>query len=124
MDLVVNFFYEAQAVISLVAMYLVSDRAVAFMTTISIKVEFSGGLELLFSNQRKYTVAIPAVDAANSKRTDLAYLIRHLRDNLLKEREELFVDKDTVYVRFFENILSDLICASATFVVAQVSLFW
>ncbi|KAG5643495.1 Ubiquitin- modifier 1 [Asterophora parasitica] len=66
------------------------------MTTISLKVEFSGGLELLFSNQRSHAVTIPSTDPATSKPTDLQNLIFYLRDNLLKERVELFVETDTV----------------------------
>ncbi|KAI0325494.1 ubiquitin-related modifier 1 [Cubamyces sp. BRFM 1775] len=86
--------------------------------TISLKIEFGGGLELLFSNQRSHRVTIPAlVPAASSSSTsssstaqtaqdeagaekkkpaDLAYLIFWLRDNLLKEREELFIENGTV----------------------------
>ncbi|KAF8079185.1 ubiquitin-like modifier 1 [Lyophyllum atratum] len=66
------------------------------MNTLSIKVEFSGGLELLFSNERSHIVTIPSVDPATSGSTNLQYLINHLRDNLLKERIELFVENDTV----------------------------
>ncbi|KAH0591363.1 Ubiquitin-related modifier 1 [Termitomyces sp. J132] len=66
------------------------------MTTISVKVEFSGGLELLFSNQRAHTVELPAINAVTSKEPNLQYLIEFLRDNLLKERVELFVENGTV----------------------------
>jgi len=63
-------------------------------TTKSVRVEFSGGLELLFSNQKSQKVEIPTT--ADDKPTDVNYLIHWLRDNLLKERSELFVDNDTV----------------------------
>ena len=71
------------------------------MATLKVKIEFGGGLELLFNNQRSHTVAIPAraagaTDAARP--TDLAFLIHWLRTHLLTERAELFVEKDTVYV--------------------------
>ncbi|KAI0752688.1 ubiquitin-like modifier 1, partial [Daedaleopsis nitida] len=75
------------------------------MSTISLKIEFGGGLELLFSNQRSHRVSIPAHvpspaagEAADGpmKPADLAYLIFWLRDNLLKERAELFVENGTV----------------------------
>jgi ubiquitin related modifier 1 len=77
------------------------------VASITLKVEFSGGLELLFSNQRAHTVTVPAVvsvnydDASSSdtKPTDIAHLIHHLRDHLLKERVELFMEKGTVYAR-------------------------
>jgi len=62
--------------------------------TISIRVEFGGGLELLFSNQRSHTVKIPTT--VGEKPADLNYLIHWLRDNLLKEREELFLGNNTV----------------------------
>lgn len=66
------------------------------LMTLSIKVEFSGGLELLFSNQRSHAVTIPSIDPITSQRTNLQHLINYLRDNLLKERVELFVENNTV----------------------------
>ncbi|KAI8989160.1 hypothetical protein BD414DRAFT_486244 [Trametes punicea] len=92
------------------------------MSTITLKVEFGGGLELLFSNQRSHRVTIPALvpvsptgssstystypDAERvaqegdedtlKKPADLSYLIFWLRNNLLKEREELFIENGTV----------------------------
>ncbi|PCH36894.1 ubiquitin-like modifier 1 [Wolfiporia cocos MD-104 SS10] len=66
----------------------------------SVKVEFSGGLELLFSNQRKHDISLPErvpADGHESGRpVDIAYLILWLRDNLLQERAELFVENDSV----------------------------
>ncbi len=85
------------------------------MSTISLKIEFGGGLELLFSNQRSHRITIPANVPATgqtpegsdvpSKPVDIQYLMYWLRDNLLKERAELFVENGTVYVLPFE--LSD-----------------
>ena len=69
-------------------------------TTKTVQVEFSGGLELLFSNKKSQKVEIPTT--ANDKPTDVNYLIHWLKDNLLKERAELFVDNDTVCVFFLE----------------------
>lgn len=66
-------------------------------TTISVRVEFGGGLELLFSNQKSHTVNVPTI-TANGKPPDVNYLIHWLRENLLKEREELFLENDTVWV--------------------------
>jgi len=60
-----------------------------------VRIEFGGGLELLFSNQKSHKVNIPAI-TADGKPTDVSYLILWLRDNLLKEREELFLDNKTV----------------------------
>jgi len=115
------------------------------MSTITLTVEFSGGLELLFANQRAHTLSIPAfvphtststntsaniktstrtsvsahdaharaadadadVDAgedtgedtgagAGQRPADVAFLILYLRDHLLRERPELFVEGGTV----------------------------
>ncbi|KAG1847820.1 ubiquitin-related modifier 1 [Suillus subalutaceus] len=71
--------------------------------TITIKLVFSGGLELLFGNERNQSVLIPPlVPSDNSthssplKAADLEYLIYHLRDHLLKERPELFMENGTI----------------------------
>ncbi len=79
--------------------------------TLSLKVEFSGGLELLFSKQRSHTISIPPMvpyhnsntaspsssgGPAETKTADINYLIHYLRDHLLKERPELFMEKETV----------------------------
>jgi len=61
------------------------------MSTITLKVEFGGGLELLFSNKRTNAVILPS-----SPPPDVDYLIKWLKTNLLKEREELFVENNTV----------------------------
>ncbi|KAF8950039.1 ubiquitin-related modifier 1 [Flammula alnicola] len=78
------------------------------MSTISLKIEFGGGLELLFSNQRSYRIDVPSlVPTDNStnasslagketKPVDVNYLIHHMRDHMLKERVELFMENDTV----------------------------
>lgn len=90
--------------------------------TISLKIEFGGGLELLFSNQRSHQLTIPALVPVNNSTTssihpetssqisvgvppaekagmkpaDVTYLIHYLRDHLLKERLELFMENGTV----------------------------
>ncbi|KAJ2922941.1 hypothetical protein H1R20_g14199, partial [Candolleomyces eurysporus] len=77
-------------------------------STLIVKVEFGGGLELLFSNQRSHkvtlpatapkdsTTAVPVLEIEYTKPADVTYLIHYLRDNLLKERAELFVENGTV----------------------------
>ncbi|KAG2159542.1 uncharacterized protein EDB93DRAFT_1075191 [Suillus bovinus] len=90
-------------------------------STITIKLVFNGGLELLFGNERNQSVLIPSfVPSDNSthsspssssstpssyndtpstvetKAADLEYLIYHLRDHLLKERPELFMENGTI----------------------------
>jgi ubiquitin related modifier 1 len=63
-----------------------------------LKIEFSGGLELLFSNTRTHLVDIPSTvphGDGQGQPVDIAFLIRWLKDNLLKERPELFVEGET-----------------------------
>ncbi|KAF2451977.1 ubiquitin related modifier 1 [Karstenula rhodostoma CBS 690.94] len=63
---------------------------------IKITVEFSGGLEMLFSNERKLSLTIPAKDE-DGTRSNIAFLVRHLCDTVMKDpRKELFVLDDTV----------------------------
>ncbi|KAG2040651.1 hypothetical protein BDR03DRAFT_915118 [Suillus americanus] len=89
--------------------------------TITIKLVFSGGLELLFGNERNQSVLIPPLvpsdnsthsspssssstpsshndtpSTGGTKAADLEYLIYHLRDHLLKERPELFMENGTI----------------------------
>ncbi|KAF2710062.1 ubiquitin related modifier 1 [Pleomassaria siparia CBS 279.74] len=64
--------------------------------TIPITVEFSGGLELLFANQRKLTLSIPTYNE-NRTRSNIAFLVQHLCDNLMKDpRKDMFVLDGTV----------------------------
>ncbi|CZT23604.1 probable Ubiquitin-related modifier 1 [Ramularia collo-cygni] len=59
--------------------------------TINITVEFTGGLELLFSNERKHKVSIPATDA-NNQPSNVAFLTQWLCENLMKDpRVDMFV---------------------------------
>ncbi len=94
------------------------------MSTVTVRVEFGGGLELLFSNQKSHRLTIPARvpipesgPTANStdgkaeptpsttegRPADITYLMYWLRDNLLKEREELFIENGTVYVQSIQS---------------------
>ncbi|KAK2460029.1 hypothetical protein APHAL10511_007952 [Amanita phalloides] len=77
------------------------------MSTISLKIELGGGMELLFANQRSHNVSIPAAVPVNNntslspfvedtKPADVTYLIHYMRHHLLKEREELFIENGTV----------------------------
>lgn len=69
---------------------------------LNIKIEFSGGLELLFGNQRSHLVHIPS---STDSPPNVTYLIDYLKKNLLKERVELFTEGETVYVPHFPSIL-------------------
>ncbi|KAJ3997337.1 ubiquitin-related modifier 1 [Lentinula boryana] len=80
------------------------------MTTISLRIEFGGGLELLFSNEKRHTLTLPsmvsfdnnskisadALSGVNLKPADVEYLVFYLRDHLLQERPELFIEGKTV----------------------------
>ncbi|KKY39540.1 putative ubiquitin related modifier 1 [Diaporthe ampelina] len=58
---------------------------------VSVTVEFSGGLEMLFSDQRQHKLVIPAHDK-DSKPVTISYLIDHLCQHVMKDsRKELFV---------------------------------
>ncbi|KAF7187231.1 Ubiquitin-related modifier 1 [Pseudocercospora fuligena] len=64
--------------------------------TVDITVEFTGGLELLFSNERKHKISIPARDAKGQP-SNVAFLIGWLCDNLMKDpRKDMFVLDDSV----------------------------
>lgn len=79
--------------------------------SISLRVEFGGGLELLFANIRSHKISIPAVvpnDDAETKAADITYLIHYLRDHLLKERPELFIENETVSVALSSFVLCRL----------------
>jgi len=78
------------------------------MGHLNLKIEFGGGLELLFSNQRLHTISLPSsIPEDVNKSTDgspdptqrsanMSFLLNWLKQNLLKEREELFMDGDSV----------------------------
>ncbi|KAF2643716.1 ubiquitin related modifier 1 [Massarina eburnea CBS 473.64] len=62
----------------------------------AITVEFSGGLEMLFNNERKLSLKIPTKDDSG-ERSNVAFLVRYMCDNVIKDpRKELFVLDDTV----------------------------
>lgn len=60
--------------------------------TLSVLTEcVSGGLEMLFSDQRRHELSMPAIDK-NSKPVTIAYLVEYLCENTMKDtRKELFV---------------------------------
>eukprot|EP00088_Acartia_fossae_P056271 TRINITY_DN65518_c0_g1_i1.p1 TRINITY_DN65518_c0_g1~~TRINITY_DN65518_c0_g1_i1.p1 ORF type:complete len:109 (+),score=20.17 TRINITY_DN65518_c0_g1_i1:30-329(+) len=60
--------------------------------SLNLTLEFSGGAELLVDKQKVHKVQIPTGDKV-WKIQDLLYWIR---DNLLKERPELFLKENTV----------------------------
>ncbi|ETR99989.1 ubiquitin related modifier 1 [Trichoderma reesei RUT C-30] len=61
---------------------------------LTLDVEFSGGLEMLFSDQRRHSLVLPAKDQ-DGKPSTIAYLIHHLCEHVMKDsRKELFVLQD------------------------------
>lgn len=65
--------------------------------TVKVKVEFGGGTELLLAppQEKKHNLTLPRTDEAGNE-TNVTFLIEHIRKNLITEREELFVDGDSV----------------------------
>ncbi|KZZ90996.1 Ubiquitin-related modifier 1 [Ascosphaera apis ARSEF 7405] len=65
-------------------------------SSIPLTVEFSGGLEMFFANERKHKISVPSVNEAGEP-VDIAFLVRWICDNLMKDpRKEFFVLDDTV----------------------------
>ncbi|KNE66382.1 hypothetical protein AMAG_11525 [Allomyces macrogynus ATCC 38327] len=59
---------------------------------VSLELRFSGGMELLFGGTKAVTVDVPLKAGAATMRD----LLPWMRDHLLKERPELFMDGDSV----------------------------
>ncbi|WWC69896.1 uncharacterized protein I206_103839 [Kwoniella pini CBS 10737] len=67
--------------------------------TIEIKIEFGGGLHLIFSSQPSHKINIPKniINEDGSKQpVNMKYLVKWMKNNLLSEREEMFCDGDGV----------------------------
>ncbi|KAK1149940.1 Ubiquitin- modifier 1 [Aspergillus melleus] len=63
---------------------------------ISITVEFTGGLEILFSNQRKHDITLPS-RLDDGSRPNITFLLGYLVENVMKDqRKELFILEDNV----------------------------
>ncbi|KAJ3159454.1 Ubiquitin- modifier 1 [Geranomyces michiganensis] len=61
---------------------------------LAITLEFSGGMELLFNNEKRKQITLP--DSLTPGTATLGNLLPWVRDNLLTERAELFMQEDTV----------------------------
>jgi ubiquitin related modifier 1 len=69
------------------------------MADLKLKIEFGGGLELLFSNRRTHLIDIPSMipqGARKGQPVDISFLVHWLKQNLLRERPELFIEDGTV----------------------------
>ncbi|RIA89019.1 ubiquitin-related modifier 1 [Glomus cerebriforme] len=65
------------------------------MSSLKVKLSFSGGVELLFDNIKQKSIEISSsINPPNP--TTMKDLILWMKDNLLKERPELFMSGDTV----------------------------
>ncbi|KAL1589998.1 Ubiquitin-related modifier 1 [Cladosporium halotolerans] len=66
-------------------------------STIPVKIEFTGGLEILFSHQRSHKIALPSSDPSTNQPANVGFLIDWLCKNLMKDpREDMFVLEGTV----------------------------
>lgn len=65
--------------------------------TVKVNVEFGGGTELLLAppHEKQHKLTLPRTDAAGNE-TNVTFLIEYILKNLITEREELFVDGDSV----------------------------
>ncbi|EKD13554.1 uncharacterized protein L3040_008581 [Drepanopeziza brunnea f. sp. 'multigermtubi'] len=58
---------------------------------ISLVVEFSGGLEMLFSDERQHKLQVPATDEKGNAVT-VGWLVNYLCEELMKDaRKEMFI---------------------------------
>ncbi|KAJ5552882.1 hypothetical protein N7494_002260 [Penicillium frequentans] len=73
-----------------------TDPTSGSVAPIPITVEFTGGLEILFSNERKHKITVPG-RLDDGSQPNISYLLRYLVDNLMKDqRKELFIMEDNV----------------------------
>ncbi|KPJ14057.1 Ubiquitin-related modifier 1-like [Papilio machaon] len=68
--------------------------------TLKLQLQFGGGAELLFDKIKKREIELPALNKYIPDSKDNKWTIRHLlvwiKDNLLRERPELFLQGDSV----------------------------
>lgn len=76
---------------------VVDFMLVSLIVMIIISSNFgSGGLELLFSNQRTHRISLPSRDEEGQP-ANVAYLVQYLCENVMKDvRKEMFVVDGTV----------------------------
>ncbi|KAJ2403131.1 Ubiquitin- modifier 1 [Coemansia sp. RSA 2559] len=66
-------------------------------TTITLDVEFSGGMELLMKDKvRKTQIELPVSSQQQKQQATVRDLIMYIRDNVVAEKKELFSKNDTV----------------------------
>ena len=72
-----------------------------------LRIQFGGGLELLFSNTRSHLIVIPSTVPQGDRKgqpVDIEFLLHWLNQNLLKERSELFIENGTLWVVLFMHV--------------------
>ncbi|CAH0547282.1 unnamed protein product [Brassicogethes aeneus] len=62
------------------------------MSNLEITIEFGGGAELLFDNKKAHNVSLPI----KNKQWIIGDLLLWIKENLLKDRPELFLQDDSV----------------------------
>lgn len=70
-------------------------------------------MELLFSNERKHNVTLPA-SLDDGTQPNIAYLLRYLVDNVMQDqRKEMFIMEDNVYVDWesIDNSGANFVCS-------------
>ena len=66
-----------------------------------------GGLELLFSNQRKHHLALPSTDESGQS-ANMAFLVRYLCENVMVDkRKDMFVMGGTVLVVSYPSMMRE-----------------
>ncbi|XP_013138093.1 PREDICTED: ubiquitin-related modifier 1 homolog [Papilio polytes] len=68
--------------------------------SLKLQLQFAGGAELLFDKIKKREIVLPELIKLFPECTDIKWTIKHLlvwiKDNLLRERPELFLQGDSV----------------------------
>ncbi|KAK4877484.1 hypothetical protein RN001_009990 [Aquatica leii] len=60
--------------------------------SLTISLGFGGGAELLFGNKKNISISLPKTQ----KQWTIGELLKWIKDNLLQERPELFIQDDSV----------------------------
>ncbi|KAI9142008.1 ubiquitin-related modifier 1-like protein [Paraphysoderma sedebokerense] len=63
---------------------------------LKLELQFSGGMELLFDNIKSMAITLPETSEYEEGKCSIRQLLPYIRDNILKERPELFMDGETV----------------------------
>ena len=64
---------------------------------VDLKLEFGGGMELLFGNIRSHNISLPdhVPNTQPPRPANISFLLQWMKENLLKDpRVELFLDQD------------------------------